>query len=122
MKIVTLLVLLGLTGCGTILNGTRQSIAIKSSVPAEVTVRNLKTNRVDNCSTPCFLNLHRKGVYSVDAVAPGKNGQAMISRRASWVLLGNLVLGGPIGALVDVVSGGGFTLKPDQVDIDLKSE
>ena len=45
--------------------------------------------------------------------------QTRLESKPSWWLLGNVIFGGLIGLIIDLAAGGGFTLRPGSVDIDL---
>ena len=46
--------------------------------------------------------------------------RSRVESHLSWWVAGNVILGGLVGILVDVLSGGGYTIEPDAVAVTLK--
>src|ERR1700744_2963902 len=100
-----------LSACATVVRGTKQKFEIASEPPgADVTLSTGQT-----CVTPCKLKLERKtsftasfkkaGFQPLDAKVDSKfNGGA--------AGLGNILLGGVVGAVVDSSNGAMRGLKP----------
>ena len=67
-------------------------------------------------STPLIVSLSRKGNHIVrmelDGYLPF---EATITRKTSGWVWGNIVFGGLIGLAVDAISGGLYTLTPEQI-------
>ncbi len=134
-KIVTAMSLIGimflLSSCGTIITGGRQSIPINSN-PSEATVKISDANGqvVQTATTPCTVELNKgtgyfkKAEYSVEIE---KSGYAPVQIQLTgdmniWYLGGNLVFGGFVGWLVvDPLTGGMWTLSPEEITADLKT-
>ncbi len=120
MKSLTWVILciygLGLIGCGSIINGTRQDIGINTTPSRAIA----KISTGENCVTPCVLNLKRNISHTITIEKKGyEPSSASLGHRASGWIAGNLFLGGPIGLLVDFATGGAYTLDPDIVNINL---
>ena len=111
-----LLTAMMLSGCATIVNGRKQQIGINSKpVDSECKIdSNLAVK------TPAVIQLKRSKSHIVMCEKPGyeQASQTITSHVSGW-LLGNLVIGGPIGMLVDVITGGAWKLKPESVDMSL---
>lgn len=108
-----------LIGCATIMNGSRQRIPIATS-PTGVMAR-ADGRESKSCETPCTLLLSRRTAHTILFTKGGyESASAAIDSSASGWLWGNLLLGGPIGLLVDVISGGAWKLKPAQISKDLQ--
>lgn len=97
-------------GCGTIVHGTEQSLAI-STIPAGATAR----VGTKECVTPCTLRvprnsekiLIRKGNLKEEYDLPKSfNFGATICGNILWILP---------GAIIDLVTGGSFTINPVNV-------
>jgi len=115
--IAGLILAVNTSGCATIINGRNQEIAL-SSTPAGVTV---KTGAVQT-TTPGKLTLRRSEDHDLTFTKDGfPERQTKLESTGSWWLLGNVVFGGLIGLVVDMVSGGGFKLKPGSVDMNMET-
>jgi len=112
--------LLLLAGCGAISHGTSQNISC-ATVPAGAVV---KSGDGSTCSTPCTVSLKRK---KDDVLTIEKEGYETVTLPVRSALskasAGNVLLpGGLIFWGVDVVSGGGYHLVPEQVHIALEPQ
>jgi hypothetical protein len=105
-----------LYGCGTIMHGTTQQVAV-SSLPEGAVV---KTAAGETCATPCTLTLSRKSDHMLNISKEGFEGTLVPVRHVmSAAAYGNLLFAGvPWG--VDAVSGGQFKLVPEVVAAELK--
>jgi len=108
-----------ISGCATIIHGTRQEVGISSSpTGAEVWVDNVKMGE-----TPVVAKLRRKDTHTVKLVLPGYQPyETTITRSVSGWVWGNIAIGGLIGLGVDAVSGGMYKLSPGQVSGNLAGE
>ena len=111
-----MVIILFLTGCATIMNGPRQSVALSSSpTGAQVTV-----NGVTLGLTPMVTALRRRDTHliriSMEGYEPFELG---LTRSVSGWVWGNILFGGFIGLGVDAVSGGLYKLSPEQVTAQL---
>ncbi len=106
------------TSCSTIMNGTRQSVGIASN-PTNACVY---VDRVYAGNTPMIAEMTRKDNHVVRIELDGYQPyEATFSRQMSGWVFGNIVFGGIIGLAVDAISGGIYTLTPDQVQAELRS-
>jgi hypothetical protein len=108
-----------LTGCASIVNGSKQRVKITSQ-PAGADVR------IDGGSsgiTPTVADLSRKTSHRVELSLTGYQPYEMVLEpKFNGLTLGNLVLGGIIGIAVDGSTGAGNTLKPEKVDAVLQKK
>jgi hypothetical protein len=115
--IVILELLLSLSGCGTIFNGSRQNIAI-SSVPEGASVF---INSQPFGETPLTVSLKRSDSYVVLLEMPGYEPYEVIFSRSKsplfWLSAPTL-----IGIAVDLLSGGMYRLSPDEVQAQLEQK
>jgi hypothetical protein len=109
-----------LTGCATILRGTGHGIGISSQPPGAEVI-------VDNQSygvTPVSAKLRRKDNHHLQIKLEGYQPyEVILTRQTSGWVFGNILFGPGvlIGIAVDAISGGMYTLKPDQVSADLQT-
>ncbi len=109
------LALLG-TSCATIVNGSLQSIEISSNpTGAEIWVDHQLVGK-----SPTIVEMKRKDNHFVQIRLEGYQPYELTIKRdvSGWVA-GNLAFGGFIGLAVDAITGGIYTLKPDQVSAEM---
>jgi hypothetical protein len=106
------------TGCATVIHGTKQKVRVTSQPPgATVTV----LPEGDTFVTPGEVKVARKQTHTlVFELACHAPATAYLDRRMSQAVHGNIILGGLIGLLVDIDSGGAFKLVPSPVDVALE--
>lgn len=106
-----------LTCCSTIMTGTTETISITSE-PAGATVKILPTG--DSAVTPAEVQLSKRYSYLLRAQLDCHDeGRARIENSVHGWMWGNILIGGAIGLLVDVTSGGGFNLEPEEIHFGL---
>jgi hypothetical protein len=105
------------SGCATIVNGKTQDVHLASRpAGARVNVDGIRA------TTPATVTLPRKNSYGVVFSKEGfPDRQVKLTPTASVFLFGNIFFGGPIGLIVDLVTGAGYRLEPRSVEIDLAS-
>lgn len=107
-----------LTGCATIVHGTSQSVAITSN-PANASVW---IDRAYAGNTPVIVDMSRRDSHIVTIELEGyKPYEVVFSRHLSGWGFGNMAFGGFVGLAVDAVTGGLYTLTPDQINVELSS-
>lgn len=105
--------------CATIVHGTTQSIGI-TSTPDGATI--IIDGEQQPSKTPANVNLKRKKNHIVQLNKEGfVPDSRSITKKASGWMVGNILLGGIIGLFVDLGTGGGFNLNPENLHFDLKS-
>lgn len=107
-----------LSGCATIVHlGGSEEINV-SSEPAGAKVV------IDGTQlgvTPLATKVERKKDHAIVLTKEGfQETQTKVESHLSWWVAGNALVGGLVGILVDVLSGGGYTLEPDAVAVNLK--
>jgi hypothetical protein len=108
--------LLLITGCATIIHGTRQDVGISSTpTGASVSIDNLQSG-----TTPVFSKLRRKENHVVRISLAGYQplDLTLTSSVSGWVW-GNIAIGGLIGLAVDAISGGMYKLSPEELSATL---
>lgn len=109
----------GAAGCGTIMNGTRQTVAIQST-PAGATVSAVPAS--GTTTTPGSMVLERKNNYVLTFTADGyEPAEAHLRREMRTVILVLDILAGVVGVVVDAVTGGWYQLEPETVSVTLRS-
>ncbi len=119
MKAVTLgrsalftALVVSLTGCCSIIHGTRQDVGI-SSAPTGAMV---KIDNVLSGNTPVVAKLTRKDNHFVRVELSGYQPFDMtLTRSVSGWVWGNIVFGGLIGLAVDAIDGAFYNPSPEQV-------
>ena len=109
-----------LTGCATIISGTTQDIEF-SSVP---TGANVKLNDGAQTVTPGKLTLKRKENYTALFTKDGypeRQAEVKRDRMGNWWVLGNILFGGLIGIVIDIVSGAQHHLVPEHLIMDMST-
>ena len=105
------------TSCATIITGTRESVFFDSDPVGSF----LEIDGEEVGKTPCTLKLKKNREYIVVFKKEGyTSGNIFIKKGFEPVFLGNLVLGGPIGMLVDVCTGAVYKLSPQNNFLLLK--
>lgn len=121
--VATLLCLALLAGCASIVSGTTQDISVSSQPSgARISVLDAHGLEVASGQTPVTLSLERgdgffrAGRYKVIVEKAGfakREFQVKGDLNAGWYLLGNFLLGGPIGwIIVDPLTGAMWNLSP----------
>ena len=101
-----------LTGCCSIIHGTRQDVGI-SSAPTGAMV---KIDNVSSGNTPVVAKLTRKDNHFVRVELSGYQPFDMtLTRSVSGWVWGNIVFGGLIGLAVDAIDGAFYNPSPEQV-------
>jgi PEGA domain len=101
------LILVSLTGCGTIMNGTHQDLAITSH-PGGATVI---VDGQEMGTTPIVASIWRKHAHVVKLERPGfyPVEHSVVPEPSGWAW-GNIVFAGLVGLMVDAWTGGLYEL------------
>lgn len=115
---VAVLAATSLSGCATVLRGTKQKFEIVTVPPgADVSLSNGVT-----CVSPCKLKLKRKEAFVATISLSGFQTQTVDVKsefNGGGALAGNLILGGLIGGAVDASNGSLNTLRPNPINVTL---
>lgn len=116
--LLALISITSLTSCATIVHGTRQSIGIASN-PSNAMVW---VDRTFIGNTPIVVEMTRKDNHIVTIALDGYEPyEAVFSRRLSGWAFGNVIFGGIFGLAIDAISGAVYTLTPEQIQVELRS-
>jgi hypothetical protein len=110
--------LFAFAGCGIITHGTSQSI-VCTTMPAGAVIKSADGT---TCTTPCTFTLKRK---KDDLLTIGREGYETATLSVRSVLSASsavnvLLPGGFVLWGIDIVSGAGYRLVPDRIDVKLK--
>jgi len=120
-KLILMLLVVGtlmVQGCGTIMNGTMQTIPVTSSPPgAEVTTSTGLTIQTPG-EIPLKRGMGRKVTVTIKHSAYYPQTVTLKSSISGWAF-GNFLIGGIIGGVIDQVSGGGYKYTPKALHFKL---
>lgn len=104
------------TSCSTIMTGTSENVTFNANVEkAKVYVDGIYRG-----DTPLILDLESKKSYTIQIEAEGYNSYTtMINKKTSGWVLGNVIIGGVVGIVVDVVTGGIYVLDENEINGNL---
>ncbi len=103
------------SGCASIIHGSRQDIRVVSNPSGAVVRVNLNNTAT---TTPGVLNLNRKEIaYVLTFEKQGyKPVEVSLRRTIDGWLFGNIIFGGLIGIVIDFSSGSAYKLTPSEVE------
>jgi len=108
--------LVPLIGCGTIVNGSNQDIAV-ASTPTGATV---SVDGARSWTTPATISMQRKSAHTIEISMEGYEPyQMQVTRSTSGWIWGNIIFGGLIGIAVDASTGGLYKLSPEAISEQL---
>jgi hypothetical protein len=107
---------LAVGGCATVINGTSQDYQMESQPNgAKATLSNGQS-----CTTPCSISLKRRNDLAATVELDGyKTEKVYIQSRTGGAGVGNILLGGVIGAGVDASNGSMNSLYPRPLNVKL---
>ncbi|MBJ2173056.1 PEGA domain-containing protein [Aureibaculum sp. A20] len=122
MKIIIKTILLSLivllSSCATIISGSRQTVGITS----EPSSAKVYINEIEIGKTPVEKKLKRNQEYQLIVKLDGyKSYETKLVKKFNAWYIGNVLIGGTIGLIIDPITGAMFKLKPEEIDGDLKS-
>lgn len=115
---IVAVVVIGLSGCCTIMSGSTQAVLVSSDPPgAKVTVSNGTF-----IIAPGSLTLKRSEIYILVAEYPGHETQqqTLIKKLNNWVWLDPFIDFGIISIPIDVLTGSINELRPKEVHFNFK--
>ena len=118
LTLLTLLLVLPLAGCATIMGGSTQLIQV-TSAPAEAMITSDPES--GTFTTPASLELERKYSYTLTATKDGyRPATARLTKKMRvGSLIGDILLF-PIGVIVDAITGAWYELQPAVVTLVLE--
>jgi len=117
--LLSLVVVLLVSSCATIILSSSQQVGISSSpTGASVTIDDEPKGE-----TPIIEKLSRKDNHIIKIELEGYEPfEIKTTRSTSGWVWGNIVFGGLIGLAVDAITGGMYVIKPDQIEAELKKK
>lgn len=116
-SLIFTVLLVGLSGCATIINGTTQAVSFTTKPEGAA----VKAGEGMTCQTPCKLTLARKQDHAILINKEGyEDASLTIQHVISGAVAGNIIAGGLIGWGIDAISGGQYKLVPEAVSLELK--
>ncbi len=116
--LVVVLVVAGISGCATIIQGTSQDISFNSNVKgAEVTVNGVVVGK-----TPVVAHLKKKSKHAVIVISKEgyKTKKLLLRSKTTGWFWGNILLGGCVGSSTDSSTGAKNEYAPSQLFITLE--
>ncbi len=109
-----------LSGCATITRGTTEILVIETTPPGA----DVDLSSGLRCKTPCSLEVKHKNAVVLDISKLGFEPQRVnvlseVAGAGAAGMAGNVILGGIIGAGIDVATGATKRLKPNPVLVTL---
>ncbi|GAB4168651.1 MAG: hypothetical protein Kow00108_01850 [Calditrichia bacterium] len=120
--LVSFIILLAfITGCATILKGTKQEIPITSSpTNAMVEIEAFDGTTVFKGETPVTVSLLKKNRYTITIKMDGyEDAVIAIDKDFEPTTLGNIFCGGIIGVIIDFANGAAYKLSPEAIRVEL---
>lgn len=112
------LVFVVVQACGTVMHGPTQEVGISSN-PSMASV---SINGYYIGNTPVVADLRRKDPQMIRIELEGYEiYETTLTRQVSGWVWGNILIGGLIGLIIDVSTGGMYKLTPDQVRAELRN-
>jgi hypothetical protein len=110
-----------LSGCGAILHGSRQDIAVQSSVASATVVASPSSLTT---TAPGTLSLERKNNYVLAFSAPGYQSANVNVTNSIGVgtVIADVLLTGLIGVVVDGITGSWYGLNPETASVTLAKQ
>lgn len=112
----SLALLLLTSSCATIISGSKQNIKFTSN-PSTATIF---IDEVEVGKTPFEIKLARKSEHSVMIKLEGyQTYETKLTKKFNAWYIGNIVLGGLIGIIIDPITGAMYNLTPSQINAEM---
>lgn len=107
MKVITIIPLLFLMSCASIISGQNQNISVTTTPPSKCTLIN--NSGTWFVSSPGSVNVQRSfSSMNIKCKTDKKTGVTSVGTGVNPWILGNIVFGGVIGLAIDGISGAAF--------------
>jgi hypothetical protein len=104
------------SSCATIVSGSKQNVKFSSN-PSTATIF---IDEVEVGKTPFEIKLARKSQHSVMLKLDGyQTYETKLTKKFNGWYIGNILIGGIIGLIIDPITGAMYNLSPDQVDAQM---
>ncbi len=123
LLVLLIALLIGLTSCATIFKGSSKQIPINSTPSnASIVIKNSNGLQVFNGITPSTVTLKKGQSYNVVISMSGYRTETLlINQQFEPLFLGNLICGGIIGIIIDLLTGAYMDLTPASLYVNLES-
>lgn len=112
----TLAVTFLMSSCATIVSGSKQNVKFLSN-PSTATIF---IDEVEVGKTPFEIKLARKSEHSVMLKLEGyQTYQTKLTKKFNAWFLGNILIGGLIGIIIDPITGAMYNLTPNEINAQL---
>ena len=104
------------TGCASIVSGKEQDISIRSNpMGADVTIDGMPVGK-----TPVTTEVKRKRRHQIKVTKEGYIEETRVTKKGfNWWHMGNILIGGIIGIIVDFATGAVYSVDPDEINVAL---
>lgn len=104
------------SSCATIISGSKQNVKFSSN-PTTATIF---IDEIEVGKTPFEIKLARKSEHSVMIKLEGyQTYETKLTKKFNAWYVGNILLGGLIGLIIDPITGAMYNLTPDQVNAQM---
>jgi len=105
------------TSCATIISGAKQKVSVSSS-PSEATVF---IDSLEVGKTPFVTKLKRKHNHTLRLELNGfEPYEVTLKRKFNGWIIGNAMIGGLVGVIVDLSTGSFYYLSPKEINAELQ--
>ena len=105
-----------LSSCATIISGSKQNVKFSSN-PSTATIF---IDEIEVGKTPFEIKLARKSEHSVMIKLEGyQTYQTKLTKKFNAWFIGNILLGGLIGIIVDPITGAMYNLTPNEINAEM---
>ncbi|MDP3939349.1 MAG: PEGA domain-containing protein [Deltaproteobacteria bacterium] len=113
---LSICLILAQTGCATIVSGTHEDLDIRS-LPPQASVR-IDGRPVGE--TPLSIEVGRGDEHEVAFHKQGYLDDVRMTRKAfNWWFAGNILFGGIVGIIIDMMGGAAYKVDPNPIDVTL---
>ncbi len=104
-------------GCASIVSGKNQEFIVGSE-PAGADV---EIDELIRGKTPMNVELSRSKRHTIKLTHNGKTVTRATTRGFNWWYVGNLIFGGPVGLIVDPITGAIYKIKPEAIQVNFSN-
>ncbi|MEM9097312.1 MAG: hypothetical protein AAGC79_02215, partial [Pseudomonadota bacterium] len=105
------------SGCATITRGATEEVSFLSTPPGATVTTSLGIG----CETPCTMDIKRRDTFEATFELNGESKTVFVDTEVAGGgvagVAGNILLGGLVGATVDVATGAGLNHVPNPVEV-----
>lgn len=107
-----------MSSCATIVSGSKQNVKFSSNPSTAV----IFIDEVEVGKTPFEIKLERKSEHTVMFKLEGyQNYQTKLTKKFNAWYIGNILIGGIIGLIIDPITGAMYNLSPDEINAQMNT-